>query len=529
MTKVKIINVAVTIIIAMFVIISLFCGGGVSVYAAASEYTNVLTDLKADSNFNVTEYEERQDDESINVIQIAESDKGELFIYTYQPSGQVKDLKATSISISRTLGDNWRDYDLTFLNSNGVFFKYIVKYFVVASDPIRYYEIPTIWEGTGAKPDDEQAVTGKAHTVAQRWQVTTNADGTVAYEMEHTEVAFIKDYKTGFRRYPNGVSWGTFSSCDAHYIAFNSTRPIDELQEADITFKTQSYNTKISGTELQPEQPHFVTLQEGYTVQNMPFGYQVGRFGQTYEWKQIQTTNEFVEESGDTFTEEERAELLTYEWVLNFYETDYGGDNIVTSLGLLLISNPATWLMGIAGILGANAYGTYVSDVSILRLNYIYAGRTYNVGVVMDKVTGAQHPMGTVTGDNLPWWVWVVFSGIALITVILYLALLIRGLPTTGGLIAFVWGVGSRVCVGWLASTYVKALTAIIPLLNWLCIAVAIAFVVPLIIKVAGLSKRRKRKAKLERKQATAAKARTGKRLGAKAKTKTTTKQRGKK
>lgn len=505
MTKPKIINVTVTLFFAMFVIISLFCGGGVSgAYATASEYTNVLTDLKTDSAFNASEYEERQDDESINVIQIGESTKGELFIYTYQPSGQVKDLKATSISISRTLGDNWRDYDLTFLNSNGVFFKYCVKYFDVAPDPVRYYDIPTIWAGTGVKPGDEQTVTGTAHTVAQRWQATTNADGTVSYEMEHSEVAFIRDYKTGFRRFPNGVSWGTFSSCDAHYIAFNSSRPIDDLQEADVTFKTQNYNTKISGTDLQPEQPHYVTLQEGYTVQNMPFGYQVGKFGQSYEWKQIQTTREFVEDSGETFSEEEKAELLTYQWVLNFYETEYGGDNIVTSLGLLLINNPATWLMGIAGILGANAYGTCVSDVSILRLKYIYSGRTYNVGVVMDKVTGPQRPTGIITGDNPPFWVWLVFGGIVLITLIAYFALIIKGLPITGGLIAFIWGVGTRFCVGWLASSYVEDLAAIIPLLNWLSIAVAIAFAVPLIIRLVTFKRKRsvKRKAKTEKKQA---------------------------
>ena len=501
MTKTKIINVAVTAVFAMFVIISLFSGGGVSVYASASEYTNVLTDLKSDKTFDASSYPEKVNDESINVIQIGESENRELFIYTYQPSGQFADLKATSISISRTLGDNWRDYDLTFLNSNGVFFKYEVKYFDVSTDPVRYYDITTIWERTVAVSGNDITAKGKAHEVAQRWEATTNADGTVFYEMEHSEVALIKDYKTGFRRFSNGTSWGMTSSCDAHYIAFNSDHAIDELIEADVTFKTQYYHTSISGTELQPEQPHTLTVKGECKAQNKP----IGAFGQSYEWKQIQTAKEFVAESGDKFSEEEQAELLKYQWVLNFYETDYGGDNVTVSLGLLLINNPATWLMGIAGILGSSFYGTVVSDVSVLRLNFVYAGKSYNLGVVMDKVTGSQRPTGTVTGNNPPWWVWLVFGGITLITLIVYLALIIRGLPTTGGLIAFVWGVSSRFLVAWLASTYVKALTAIIPLLNYLCIAVSIAFVVPLIIKIAGLSKRRKRKAKLERKQATAA------------------------
>lgn len=500
MTRNKIINVAVFILAAFIIIFSLFTGGGVSVYAAASEYSNVLTDLKSDKTFDASIYKERQDDESINVIQIGESYKRELFIYTYQPSGQVRDLKATSISLSRTVGDNWHDYDLTFLNSNGVFFKYSVKYFDVAPDPVRYYDITTIWEATGAKPGNEQLITGKAHTVAQRWEATTGADGAVSYKMEHSEVMLINDFKTGFRRFPNGISWGTSSSCDVHYIAFNSDHKMDELKEADVTFKTQNYNYNIlNGKEPSDIVAHEVTLRGGYTEQNKPFGYQVGNFGQKYEWKQIQTTKEFIEESGDTLSDEDKAKLLTYKWVLNFYETDYGGDNTLTSLVLLF--TPGTTMVGLASFLGANSYGTIVSDVSILRLNYIYAGRSYNVGVVMDKVTGAQRPVGTVTGDYTPWWVWLVLGGIALISLIAYFALIIRGLPTIGGLIAFIWGVASRFFVGWLASSYVKDLTAIIPFLNYLCIAVTIAFVIPLIIKLVSLPKQRKRKTKVARKQ----------------------------
>lgn len=528
MAKTKVINVAVLILTAFLIFFSLFGGGGVNVYAAASEYTNVLTDLKSDSAFDASAYPERQDDESINLIQIGESDKRELFIYTYQPSGQVRDLKATSISISRTLGDNWRDYDLTFLNSNGVFFKYTVKYFDVATDAVRYYDITTIWETTGTKPGNAQTVTGKAHEVAQRWQATTNADGTVSYDMEHSEVALINNPLVSSRRFPNGMSWGTLSYCDAHFIAFNSDHKMDELKEADVTFKTQNYNGKITGTELQEEQPHFVTLQGGYTAQNKPFGYSVGGFGQSYEWQCIQTAKEFVEESGDVFTDEEKAELLTYQWVLNFYETEYGGDNPLTAFGLLL--SPNTAILGALTILGANCYGTIVSDVSILRLNYIYAGKSYNLGVVMDKLTGAQRPTGgTITGDNPPWWVWFTLGGIALITVIIYLALLIKGLPTMGGLIAAVWGVASRLLVGWLAGSYVKDLTAIIPLLNYLCIAVAIAFIIPLIIKLVSLARRR-RKRKSERREVHAER-KVEKSSGAKAKTKTpaTTTKGGKK
>ena len=55
------------------------------------EYTSVLEDLVKDENFNIEEYPVIEENYSLQVIQIAESEDNELFIYVYQPSGQVKD------------------------------------------------------------------------------------------------------------------------------------------------------------------------------------------------------------------------------------------------------------------------------------------------------------------------------------------------------------------------------------------------------------------------------------------------------
>ena len=51
-------------------------------------------------NFNAWEYPANATDYSLSVIQIAESAAGELFVYVYQPSGAVADLRATCINMT---------------------------------------------------------------------------------------------------------------------------------------------------------------------------------------------------------------------------------------------------------------------------------------------------------------------------------------------------------------------------------------------------------------------------------------------
>lgn len=61
-------------------------------YAADSKvtYSGVLDDLKKDSSFDESFYPVVANDYSLQMIQIAESVNGELFLYVYQPSGQAK-------------------------------------------------------------------------------------------------------------------------------------------------------------------------------------------------------------------------------------------------------------------------------------------------------------------------------------------------------------------------------------------------------------------------------------------------------
>ena len=69
-------------------------------YAESTSYSDVLDDLRKDENFSLSTYPSMANDYSLQVIQIAESTGKELFVYVYQPSGQAKDLRASSINIA---------------------------------------------------------------------------------------------------------------------------------------------------------------------------------------------------------------------------------------------------------------------------------------------------------------------------------------------------------------------------------------------------------------------------------------------
>ena len=103
-------------------------------------------DLTKDESFNVEDYPAIANDYSLQVIQIAESVNGELFVYVYQPSDATKDLTATTIRMSQSIGENakWRDYDLTLLSTEGVLDKYRVEGITILSDVVRYYDIAAI-------------------------------------------------------------------------------------------------------------------------------------------------------------------------------------------------------------------------------------------------------------------------------------------------------------------------------------------------------------------------------------------------
>ena len=133
-------------IILVLLILCLF-SSFTNTYTSAEErvYSGVLEDLQKDEDFNIDDYPVNVADYSLQVIQIAESEDDELFIYVYQPSADYVNLRASSIniasqnSIKEDGSKGYLTYDLIFINSYNTLFKYRVSNFSVVAELERWY------------------------------------------------------------------------------------------------------------------------------------------------------------------------------------------------------------------------------------------------------------------------------------------------------------------------------------------------------------------------------------------------------
>ena len=383
-------------------------------------YTDVLSDLKKDVNFNEFKYPKISNNYSIEIIQIAESSDKELFIYTYNPSTK---RKATHISISPILstnGDNnaiWTQYELIFLNTYDTLDKYVVKNFKIKDDLIRYYDISRISTNV-INNVDEQEENGNvlnyvSFEVGKQWTIRSNSNGDVNISREDTDTIIVTDKYVGKLRYKDGF-FLVDDSVDSHYIAFKTNKDIDDLHEADVTYSyyyKHTYGTKtaidnpngeIMSLELEnPEDFEYEYYTSG-TRQGAYFdnisvniyhtkqettqrtlseddivsgGGQI--FVDEYEYARIQSVDEFIEKenSNDELSDHVVKELNNKKWILRFLETSF-------------IDN-STWTTT------KEIYDTYegiVEEVSILRLKFANDGVVYNLGVVDNLTSGSQEP-----------------------------------------------------------------------------------------------------------------------------------------
>ncbi|MDE6442781.1 MAG: hypothetical protein K2L12_08545 [Clostridia bacterium] len=410
-------------LIALFMLVVTVIGGRAMLpaFADTSEYTSVLEDLQKDSSFNAAAYPDKRTDYNIQIIQVAESVNGELFVYTYQPSQHYTPLKATCINMSLTdelnvseessdnsSGDNQGSgsssgsikqpvsltrsvsavssklYDLKLIDTSNVFSKYVVEDFAVSGDLIRYYNITSIYRepvksGVTVLSSDNE-VNEVACPVGKVWKATTTSDG-VKYEVKEVETVTITSKYVGTVRYPSGTKWFTTGACDSHFVAFSTNRKIDTLLEAEVTYITQTYDKKFSGVTYGKEVEKYKSLSCDQIAESKV----TGIFAKKYTWKRIQSVSEFA--TAAKLSEEQKDELSGKQWVLSFAETDYTqGTSIVTDL-----------LIGWVGHLVGSQFssGTLVSKVSVLSLKFITDGKTYKLGVVDNKQTGAA---GSVPG-----------------------------------------------------------------------------------------------------------------------------------
>lgn len=398
MTNKQIHNISMVVVLALILLIVSVISGWyiLPAFADTPQYSNVLNDLRKDETFNVDDYPDDGKDYSIQLIQIAESTDGELFVYTYQPSQKTTYLVATEInmSLSETVNSTTL-YGLTLINSDGVFFKYKVNGVVVSSEPIRYYNITSIYrewiKGIDKETGNDNTKNAVAFNVGKLYKATTDENGRVKYACEFRETVTIQNPYVDFLRYSDGYHWGFLDGhweyTDVHYIAFNTDKPIDTLMEADVIFSTQGYRGQLVvggkyslvGDKVQHEP---ITVKGDEKGGNAADGF----LSKKYEWKRIQSTEKF--KTTDGLKDSTIESIKDTKWVLMFYETE-----VYREVG----NTQGNW----------HDNGTLVTDVSILRLKFITAGKVYNLGAVSDKVTGDNKPGNTNTDETATIWEWL--------------------------------------------------------------------------------------------------------------------------
>lgn len=376
-------------------------------------------------DYNKSQFAEKFGFYSIHLIQIAEGTNNELFLYTYQPSQKILPFFAKSVNMSPS-GDysehltydpnfgndfightgnvsdgsigggiggssggggggggsrpcsleldntssGYRLFDLTLLNSSGVFCKYKVNAFITAKDPVRYYNIASILRAWN-KFVDEPPTGDVAIEVAECWTAETVGEE-VHYIHETIDVVEIIDPFFGSIRYGEGFGWWKATACDSHFIAFSTDWDITCLLEAEVSFEYQKYNEGMYGETVGSWLPltRTVTYEERAHSNAKVFGGKKDR-----SWDRIQTAQEFVTNC-DVIDESVAADISSRQWVLSYYETDYSDET----------GGVFGWLSWCANVLGYEyKHGTRISGITIVRLKFISEGQVYNLGTVSDK------------------------------------------------------------------------------------------------------------------------------------------------
>jgi hypothetical protein len=155
------------------------------------------------------------------------------------------------------------------------------------------------------------------------------------------------------------------------------------LLSAKISFVTQAYSKGLLGTDEGDIVPVEKLIVHDEYANNEPM-----LLGKSYSWNRIQSASDFVIKNSG-LSDDNKSTISQYQWVLNFYETEYTQFDNALWLGLI---NP---ILGYAAL--ANSTGTVVSDVTILDLTFEVDGDVYTRGVVDNKQTGSIDPINKET------------------------------------------------------------------------------------------------------------------------------------
>lgn len=457
---------AMVLLVLFSLVITTGATASTTAFAESSEYTSVMDDLQKDKNFKIGDFYADVNDNGLQVIQIAESEDKELFVYVFQPSALIRELTATHISIA-TDKDNLKPemYSLTLLSRSGVFGKYLVDKLTVKDDDLRCYEIISIFRKWDEKIDIPAAGGNKidevSFEVAQLWSANTLKSGDVRYHCEATEVITVTGKLCGFLRYGSGIVFGG-ENVDAWFVAFSTDKPIYELLAADVYYISTEYvvgrsdeiqfgegytpppagiDSIIAMSKAHGEQEEITktvtftdsgtTALEGYDwldeyQERIQSSYLTRK---AYVFDRIQTVEEF--KKGEKLSGGTKDDLEGLSWVLRFIETPYvwtvwsGAEGHSIEQDVDYFGYHWEWI---------NQHWYEISSVSLLRMDLKFSkdGKVYSLGVVDNMQTSGRKPSGGgFIGKGTPWWVYL----------IIVLAVLLILLPILAIIFPPVWAV----------------------------------------------------------------------------------------
>ena len=391
-------NLFLCIVLMLLAIISCFVGVSYDVFAA-TQGSSVLDDLGKDRAFNASAYPKKRDDYSLKVIHLAESTSGELFLYVYQPSCDDRTI-ATTVSIAEEMNnaDDFSPilYGLELMDSDGVFYKYKVTNYKVSSASERFYNVIMIQRpfisGVDSNTDSGTTIDRKAFAVGQYWQVKTE-DDSVTYEMLEVDVVqIIKPFVSRIRKNKEVSSNSYFQ--DNYYVAFSTDRNIEKLLSATVSYRTRDYfyennsfldigstifneNTDFSNERFSDKD---IYCDEAIELDNQHKLFGIFDIGNKYSWQRIQSAADFVANAGASAADNEEVKKL--QWVLMFDEVSVYR---YQSSGTIITT--------------CEEAGQVIDQVTILRLEFVEDGVTYNLGTVSDTVSGENHFGDVADGD----------------------------------------------------------------------------------------------------------------------------------
>lgn len=408
----------ITLICIFALLITL--GGGVissalTVHASEEkQYSNVLDDLQKDPTFDAATFPDKPDDVSVQLIQIAESEDGQLFLYVYQPSNDTIDLKCTSVSISVGFSSNGQGlspqiYDLILVSTEGVFDKYVVNGFSLPDEAERYYNIVQILREFNAAVDPESDKTEykdtvcKSYAVGQQWCAYTLNDKLV-YEMNTFSTVELDIVLSSTIKVDGGVQFagifGLDTDVESHYVAFKCEKyNIKHIYNATIFCKTREYQQNgylwglWEGDRKYPDGEAFTEKYIKLSDKEPPVIVEApGLASKEYTFCRIMSAENFkknVADSGADYIAEDLENLSEDCWVFSYFESE------------LILSDS-----GAAGGMPGALYTYYGTEAEgyILQIEFMdISGNVYDLGVVSDgfKSTGTSAENGGTDLEEL--------------------------------------------------------------------------------------------------------------------------------